>query len=156
MPRIRPRVITALDAARIRTRASESGGTVPEGKEDSYLAKLIKYIPAEAIATHQALAGFQSQFPNLVGWLSALLLPFSLVWFFFATKDRGEDPAWSQIILCPVAFLIWMIVVKSPAILKFYGEPSLNDAGGSILLIFATAVIPAIGRFIDEVVKRFK
>ncbi len=158
MPRLRPRVITAVDAERIRTRTAniENAPPPPEAKEDSYLAKLIKYIPAEAIATHQAVAGFQSQYPNLVGWLTAILLPFSLVWFFFTTKDKGEEPSWSQIILCPVAFLIWMIVVKSPAILKFYGETSLNDAGSSLLLIFATAIMPATGRLIDEIVKRFK
>jgi hypothetical protein len=49
-----------------------------------------------------------------------------------------------------------MVVVKSPAVIKFCGESPVTDASGSILLIFATAVIPLIGKLIDEIVNRVK
>jgi hypothetical protein len=158
MPRIRPRVITALDAEKNLTRAAArgSGKGGPESQEDSYLAKLIKYIPGEAIATHQALAGFDSAAnAALVGWLSVLLLPISVVWFYLGTKEKGEDPAWSQIILCPIAFALWMLVVQSPAVQVLFGRQLVTPTQGSIILIFGTAVIPLLGKLIDWIVKRF-
>jgi hypothetical protein len=144
MPRIRPRVITALDAEKNVTRSASAdrGGGGPDGKEDSYLAKIIKYIPGEVIATHQALAGFDSDAnAALVGWLSVMLLPVSVFWFYYGTKEKGEDPAWSQIILCPIAFAIWMIVIQSPAVQVLFGRQLVTPTQGSIMLIFATAVM---------------
>lgn len=158
MPRIRPRVITAVDAEKNLTRstAQVGGGGGPETKEDGYLAKLIKYIPGEAIATHQALAGFDSDAnAALVGWLSLLLLPISVVWFYLGTKEKNEDPAWSQIILCPISFALWMLVVQSPAVQVLFGRQLVTPSQGSIILIFGTAVIPLLGKLIDWVVKRF-
>jgi hypothetical protein len=150
MPHIHPRVITALDAERYATRAES-----PPSKEDNYLAKLVKYIPGEAIATHQALAGFNS--PDnapLIGWLSLALLPISIFWFYFGTKQKGEPPAWSQVILCPIAFALWMIVVQSAAVQVLFDKQLLTPTQGSIVLIFATAVMPLLEKLIELIVKR--
>lgn len=159
MPRIRPRVITALDAERYSTRsaAARSGGGGPDGKEDRYLAKIIKYIPAEAIATHQALAGLDSGAnAALVGWLSMALLPISIFWFYYGTKEKGEDPAWSQIILCPIAFALWMLVVQSEAVKVLFGGQLVTPTQGSIVLIFSTAVMPILEKIIESIQRRLK
>ena len=156
MPRIRPRVITALDAERNETRAG-SGEDGSHGGEDSYLAKLIKYIPGEAIATHQALAGFNSAADaTLVGCLSLSLLPLSIFWFAFSTKAKGEAFAWPQIILCPFAFALWMLVVQSPAVQMLFGRQLLTPTQGSIVLIFATAVMPLLEKAIEAIVRRIE
>jgi RsiW-degrading membrane proteinase PrsW (M82 family) len=158
MPHIRPRVITAIDAEKNASRSastSSSGGNSP-GKEDSYLAKIIKYIPGEAIATHQALAGFgASAYAAVVGWLSVALLIICVFWFYYGTKEKGEEPAWSQIILCPIAFAIWMLVVQSPAVQVLFGRQLVTPDLGSILLIFATAVMPLLEKIIDSILRRF-
>jgi hypothetical protein len=159
MPRIRPRVITALDAEKNvkRSASAVSGGGARDDKEDSYLAKLIKYIPGEAIATHQALAGFNSDAnAALVGWLSVAILPISIFWFYFGTKDKGEDPAWSQVILCPIAFAIWMLVVQSQGVQVLFGRQLLTPTQGSIVLIFATAVMPLLEKLFEWIVRRLK
>jgi len=156
MPRIRPRVITALDVERNSTRSAEARGG-PGGKEDNYLVKIIKYIPGEAIATHQALAGFYSGADaTLVGWLSFTLLPISVWWFYYGTKEKGEDPAWSQIILCPIAFALWMLEVQSAAVEVFFSGQLLTPTQGSIVLIFSTAVMPVLEKIIESIQRRLK
>ena len=159
MPRLRPRVITRLDLIESETRAANTEPGTPsapkETKEDGFIAKLIKYIPAEVIAAHQTLAGLYSpENAALVGWLTLVLLPFSPVWFFIGTKDPGEKPAWLQVVLCPIAFAIWMIVLKSPAVLLLFKKPLLSDQQGSIVLFFATLLIPVIEKLVVKLTAR--
>ena len=124
-------------------------------KEDKYLTLLIKYIPTEAITTHQLLAGFcDNETVMLVGVLSFLLLPSSILWYYFSTKDRGDDPSWSQVILTPFAFSVWMLVVQSPAVPVIFGRQLLTPKMGSIVLIFVAAIIPMLGRVIDGLAQR--
>ena len=159
MPRLRPRVVTVLDAEMNlkRTAYAERGEGAVNTKEDKYLAKLIKYIPGEAIAIHQALAGFNSAAnAALVGWLSLALLPISVWWFYFGTREKSEAPSWAQLILCPIAFAVWMLVVRSEAVSVLFSEQILTPSQGSLILIFATGIMPIVEKLIVLIQRRLQ
>lgn len=140
MRTLRPRVITAADA---RAAAATRGPGAP--REDSYLAKLVAYIPAESIATYQAIVNIipQESQAKAVPWVGVVILVLTPLWMFFATKTKEEGPQWFQTVISPFAFVVWLIALKSPFVLYFTGF-ILENWHCSIVLIAATAFIPLL------------
>lgn len=139
MRTLRPRVITAADA-----RAAAGRG--PSGpQEDSYLAKLVAYIPAESIATYQAIVNIipQEKQAQAVPWVGVVILALTPFWMFFATKTEEEGPQWFQTTVSPFAFIVWLIALNSPFVLYFTGI-TLENWHCSIALIAATVLIPLL------------
>jgi hypothetical protein len=149
MSHIRPRVLTSLD---VRSPNQRGEGQV---EEDSNLSKIIKYIPGEVIALHQALDGFAEVdgFSSLIKWLIVFLLISTPFWFVFTTKTSSESIAWSQVILSPIAFVVWLIAVQSPVI-TLISANQLNSQAGSLLLIFFTGMAPLFERIIVAIQRR--
>ena len=139
MPTLRPRVITAADARHSLT----AGQAQPA--EDPYVAKVVKYIPAEVVAAYQAGAGIildsqaASKTNVLWAWVAFLfiLCPF---WMAFATRERGQPIAWFQTLIAPVAFLVWVFALGGPFEQAAWYEPLY----GSLALIAMTLVVPIL------------
>lgn len=139
MRTLRPRVITAADARA----AARRGPGAPE--EDSYLAKLVAYIPAESIATYQAIVNFipQESQAKAVPWVGVAILVLTPIWMFIATKTEEEGPQWFQTIVSPFAFTVWLVALNSPFVL-YFTDIALENWHCSITLIAATALIPLL------------
>jgi FtsH-binding integral membrane protein len=139
MRTLRPRVITAADARA----AARRGPGAPQ--EDSYLAKLVAYIPAESIATYQAVVNIipQESQAKAAPWVGVVILALTPVWMFFATKTEEEGPQWFQTIVSPFAFIVWLVALNSPFVVYFTGI-TLEHWHCSIALIAATAAIPLL------------
>ncbi len=141
----RPRVISARDTRILR----EAARRAPEGEEapseDSYVTKLIKYIPAEIVAAYLTLSGIIAtaetvpQVPTL--WVVAgSLLVFTFLWVLFGTRDRslGLPPPYYQAIVSSIAFAVWVMVISGDTLLEHCWLPLY----GSLLLIGVTLLIP--------------
>ncbi len=139
MRTLRPRVVTAADARA----ATKRGPGAPE--ESTYLAKLVAYIPAESIATYQAIVNFvpQESQANWLPWAGVAILALTPIWMYFATKTEEEGPQWFQTIVSPFAFIVWLVALNSPFVLYFAGI-TLENWQCSIALIAATALIPLL------------
>lgn len=136
MQHLRPRAITSADATLLRLTPP------PAPNEDSYLAKLIKYIPGESIATYQAMAGLvpnqMLQYKHIVTSIAVFICVLTPIWMYFATKRPSEPPQWFQVGVSPLAFLVWLFAIGSP----LYHHH--DDWVGSIVLIAVSALIPLL------------
>lgn len=136
MQHLRPRVITSADA----TRAKANPPPTPD--EDSYLAKVIKYIPGESIATYQALVGLVPSKPEkhdiVVRSVAVFIFVLTPIWMYFATKKPSEPPQWFQVGVSPFAFLVWLFAIGSQLF------PSHQPWVGSFVLIAVSAIIPLL------------
>jgi hypothetical protein len=110
MAHLRPRVNTGTSPG-----PGNLGRPRPPAPEDSYLAKVVKYIPAESVAGYQAALGFvpTADQPAAMPYFAIFLILFTPCWILFATKDRGERWAWYQSTAGFFAFLVWLFAVDS-------------------------------------------
>src|SRR5213593_3153751 len=90
MLRQRPRVITAADAKRVAPPPGALSELAAVAQaEDPYIAKLIKYIPAEVVATYQFGAGVIAQLPessrhSTFWWWAGFLFIIAGLWTAYA------------------------------------------------------------------------
>lgn len=145
MAHLRPRVITAADARRLSEKKDEMRAAQGAVSEDGYLAKIVTYIPAEAIATYQAVVGVvpDDRQASVVPWVAGIVLLLTPAWMYVATMSEDEPPAWFQVIIAPIAFVVWLVAVGSPLVTVLFGSP-VEPWLGSVVLISATAAIPLI------------
>jgi hypothetical protein len=149
MSRLRPRVIFPEDSNRTLDTGAAPGG-------DTYVAQLIKYIPAETIAAHQAIAGIISKQTKdvqaqylLVTALIALI--FTFLWTLLGAKDDKEPLAWTQATVATLAFVAWLAAINSPAVHLVF--PNWDEFKGSIVLTLATILIfPLLGRLLHRII----
>jgi hypothetical protein len=160
MAHLRPRVITGRPARRA---GSEALGFTPP--EDSYLSKVIKYIPAETIAGYQAGIGIIPEVSQLsvTPYFSIFLLIFTPLWVLFATKEPNEPWARYQSMVSIAAFLIWLFAINSPfwswalSVLRIVDRPI--QAPGyirSLVLIGATMAFPLVEKILKSLVFDFR
>ena len=138
MPLLRPRVRLASSTSLVRAAVATS-------PPDNYVQQLVKYIPAESIATYQAIAGLVtdsratgSPNPTLL-WIGAVILIGTPLWTFLATKSSDQKPAWYQVVVSFLAFAIWLGAVDNP--LAHILFPGWTTTDGSIALILATGFV---------------
>ncbi|MDQ6891093.1 MAG: hypothetical protein M3167_00225 [Acidobacteriota bacterium] len=127
--------------------AGGSQGAGTPSTED-YLGRLVKYIPAEAIALYLAgirIVGDQSH--DAVGWgifaACLLLTPFYLAG---ATRDpaQGKGPLWEQVALATIAFPVWAFNVGGGPFDRWQHAPTDLHAVGALALLFVTAIFGLI------------
>jgi len=134
---LRPRVNTAKDAA------ADAGIT-----EDSYLTKLVKYIPAEIIAAYVAAsraleaARDEVAYGTLLWVVAGALVALTPIWTLYATREPGRPPATFQAAAATVAFACWVFALGGP----FELMPWYRPVYGTLVLVFATLVIPLVER----------
>lgn len=133
MPRLRPRVV--LSAQDLPTKhvivADDAGGVVQapgaggvDPGQSSALGRIVAYIPAEVIATYQAVLGLLSDDTSVssslnaaaLGWTGMALLVATPIWIALSTKNSGETVAWHQVVISTFAFGIWLFGVGNPAV----------------------------------------
>ena len=132
---IRPRVYTAQDAA---CDAATS--------EDSYLTKVVKYIPAEIVAAYVAAAralegsGDQVDLETALWVVGAVLLVLTPLWIIFAASEQGKPRPVFQAGAAAFAFACWVFALGGP----FEFRPWYRPIYGTLVLIFATLALPII------------
>lgn len=137
---LRPRVVTARDV-----RADSSL------EEDSYLAKVSRYIPSEIVAAYLAASGIvlgAQGIPQL-NWLWIVIAVLGIltpVWMYFATKVEGKPPAVFQIVAGTVAYLVWAFAISGGDLFPTW----YNSVYGGLLLIFFTLVVPIIEKALKQ------
>jgi hypothetical protein len=108
---------------------------------DTYYDRLIKYIPADVVAGWITAKGIISSVSTAttekVYWMCfAVGLIFTFFWTYKLTKVEGHKPAWIQILIATIAFVIWVLATGKP----FNLEPYI----GSLILLGYTLGIGLI------------
>lgn len=110
---------------------------------DTYLTKLVKYIPAEIIAVYIFISGILKSLEASAAlqWVAfALLLVLTPLYMWRVTQDKTKPPAWAQIIIASFSFAVWVFAVGGP----FVTLPWYNTLYGSLLVAVYTLVVPMI------------
>jgi hypothetical protein len=125
---------------------SEYESTDSETKIDSYFDRLLKYIPSDVVGVWLAGSGLirgQAEDGSRAGllWLMFVVgVVFSFLWTRQQTRVEGKPPAWRQIILSCLAFVVWVFAIGGPfAELSFY-----KPLYGSLLLLMFTSALPLL------------
>jgi drug/metabolite transporter (DMT)-like permease len=117
------------------TRNNKAAGSAALPLPDSYYNRLFKYIPADIVAGWIAVKGIIASMPggpneNLyrICFIAGVILTF--FWTYKMTTVEGHKPAWTQIVVSTVAFIVWVVVTGEP----FNLEPYI----GSLILVAYT------------------
>ena len=140
---LRSRVTTAADA--------KADPTTPE---DSYLAKVVRYIPGEIVAAYlaayNALKAAENGIPfDTVLWIVAIALgvvtPF---WILYAAYIPGKSRPYFQAGAATAAFAVWVFAIPQG---PFSSIGWYNPVYGFLVLIFATLIIPLVEKVVVKV-----
>lgn len=138
----RPRVVTAAGARRTLAPGQ------PSPPEQSYIAKVVTYIPAEIIATYQAAIGvIPVDAQQALWWTGLILLIIAPVWTAVAAKDTREPIPWYQALAALIAFAIWLLAMKSPLFDFAGGMPGYVR---SLILIGAGLLFPLMEKILQR------
>ncbi len=136
---LRSRVTTAADAA-----------TDPSIKEDSYLAKVVRYIPGEIVAAYIAAynalkAASGIPFAKMLWGLVVVLGVLTPFWILYATNDPMKPRPTFQAVAATIAFTVWVFAIPEGPFsnLRWY-----NPVYGFLALIFGTFIIPVVERIV--------
>lgn len=138
------------------------GGSGEPLEPDFYMSRLIKLLPAEAVAVYPMLhnnaedvAEASAQISSGAGWL-----PIAMAWFVLmlvillrwqATRDANGNAQWGAVAIAAISFFLWVPTMNgSFGILEFataaewiaWPKP-VEEFVPEVLLIFWTIVIPA-------------
>lgn len=133
---LRPRVVNAAD---VRRDSLET--------EDSYIAKLVKYIPGEIVALFTFASGLilgAKDIPTTtVLWVVVgVLTVMTPIWLLFGTKVENKPLAIYQAVAGTVAFLVWAYYLDGATLVTWY-----HPVYAALVLAFVTVVIPWIEKF---------
>lgn len=135
------RVISEDDVEKFIARAPVGE---PPPTVDDYPSKLMKYIPAETVAGFVTLNGLLGAVPGITlgffwfVFVTLVLLTMGYAWS--STKYKHLPPAYLQIAIQTVAFVIWVFSIGGPfAYFTWYKQ----YYGASILILY-TVFIPLI------------
>lgn len=143
-------------------------------KEDQYVQKVIKYIPAEIVAGYTALIGYlnvtaNSDIPDhyiaYYLFLIVILILITPIWTYYAVLDKADPPnpdedkkrARFHAFIATIAFIVWVLAIGNP-LLKILlcncATPNCPDCLfyspvlGSILLVLFTLLTPLMERIV--------
>ena len=123
------------------------------GSPDSYSERLLKLVPAEAIALYLAgrsiitgspdpVAGLEPK-AALLGWsILGLVIVIGLRWWGTADRGRGESPQLGAVFVSAISYVVWIYSLGDS--FRDYG---VHDAkAGGLLVIVWTFVVPFLYR----------
>ena len=138
---------------RIRRGPSRSQRSAIEGqgsqRADAYGARLLKLIPAEAVAFYlagrsiitagdESVAGLDPARALLVWAILGLVGVFVLRWWGTADRRVGERPQWSAIAIALVSYAVWVYSLGDS-----FADYGVHDPKiASLLVILWTFVVP--------------
>ncbi len=121
-----------------------AAGTAAPEKVDTYVSKLMKYMPAEVVAAYVAIeAIFKSvaDVSTVIQWIVVgVLLVFTPLYIWRLTEETGQPTAWAQIIVATIAFPVWIFSLGGPFATYDWYQPYY----GAILLTLYTLAIPLV------------
>ena len=106
---------------------------------DTYIDRVVKYIPADIVAAWVAVSGIVKGAGAGINPIMTLKIAFgagiviTFLWTWKQTSKQGLPPVWKQIIISTFAFGVWVIALGGPPF-------EINTAIGAILLIGFTLV----------------
>jgi uncharacterized membrane protein YozB (DUF420 family) len=124
---------------RINTSQFQVTGT--SVKSDTYVDRVIKYVPADIVGAWVAVTGMINSAADIpkvtLLWIAfALGMLLTPLWTLKQTTEPKKRPAITQTIISTGAFIIWVFALGGPfATLVFY-----RSVYGSLLLIFYTLI----------------
>jgi hypothetical protein len=134
---IRSRVTTSADVNAVN---AVTPGAI---SEDSYLAKLVRYIPGEIVGAYLALFNAAKAADQLVvlGWIVGILLVLTPLWILSATRDSQKPIPYFQAFAAMFAFLVWLFAIPET---PFSTLPGFNPFYGFVALVLSTMLIPIV------------
>jgi len=110
-------------------------GIVASPPLDSYYDRLFKYIPADVVAGWITVKGIIASASGVskdnIYWICFIAgVIFTILWTYKLTSIEGHKPAWLQIMIATLAFIVWVVVTGEP----FKIEPYI----GSLILVAYT------------------
>lgn len=140
--------------------------------DDSYIKKIIKYIPAEIVAAYMAIAGYlaydsESGVPeNYVAYFKFAvytLFVFAFVWTYYAVKDndfsndgkKNKRAPFFHAIISVAATAVWVYALGNPLLKAWFCGlcdkiiidcAFLSPEFGSIILVLFTIMVPLLER----------
>jgi hypothetical protein len=146
--------IISENSARNLERSLHTGGDIGGSLQDTYMTRMTKLVPAEAITTYPLILNtVQSPRPwQMVLVVAAVVLVVVIVLRWSATKGADGKAQWPAVILSAISFVIWVIVLGANSG-DFAGitanlsqsVPWLQPQLISSLVLFAwTAIAPAL------------
>jgi hypothetical protein len=124
-----------------RYQATAGGGNV-----DTYFDRVIKYIPSDIVSAwvlaNSLINSSQDDVPKaMILWIAfGCGVALTAVWTWKQTEVPGKRPAYTQILISTVAFVVWVFAVGGPFVhLTFY-----RPVYGSLLLVLYTLVVALI------------
>ena len=135
MPAIRPRAINAADAA-----------SDPSAQENSYLAKVVRYIPGEIVAAYLAAYNALVTASNIplqtVLWIVVgVLIVLTPIWILYATSDSDKPRPTFQAVAATLSFVIWVFAIPGN---PFSAFSWYRPVYGFLLLILGTFIMPIL------------
>ena len=121
--------------------------TAADDGEDSYVKKVVLYIPGEIVAAYATLSGFQvaAKLPDKP-WLvviTVVLGALTVPWLLFGTRTKDKKPPVFQALAGLVAYLFWVFNLSGDKFFDWY-----NHFFGASLLVVFTLVVPLLERIV--------
>jgi len=115
------------------------------GQGESYVERLIKYIPSEIIALYLGASNVvphSAKNEKIALWVIAgLTAACTPVYMYYATREPNEPTLWSQIIISSIAFPIWVFAIGGPFEITFPSWYPDNRWIAAIVITFATFLL---------------
>ncbi len=134
MPLLRPRAL----------RGEKPGSRrIPFGAadQDKGLTAILTWIPVEVIAAYKFVIGLiPSDHESFRLWSSIAAIPISALWIAYATRPEGQNIAWRQVILAPIAFSCWAVAIQGDILTTI--SPQWETWMGSVMLGAGMVLLP--------------
>ena len=167
MPRLRPRAVEPEIPATDRTilidkslgekidisQSKGAGQQQQPAANETYLSKILAYIPIESVALYQAAVNQLGPTDPLFGWASLGILGATPLWQLWATRDANERYAWDQAVVSVPAFIFWLMGLQSPLV-KTYFDAHLypwKEGYGTFFLLLGSLVLPWLGWIVIKI-----
>lgn len=110
---------------------------------DTYIDRLVKYIPSEIVALYLGVINVvpaEDKYYWTSLWIIAIVTTIiTPIYMYFATSEKGEPTAWTQITASSIAFPIWVYATGGPFVQ--YGWYADKRWIAAVVLTFATFLI---------------
>jgi hypothetical protein len=145
--------IISENSARNLERSLHTGRDIGGSLQDTYMTRMTKLVPAEAITTYPLIL---SPMPSPRPWqmvlvVAAIVLIVVIVLRWSATRGPDGKAQWPAVILSAVSFVIWVLVIGAESDFREITNsltksmPWLQPQVLSSLALFAwTAIAPAL------------
>ena len=120
---------------------------------DSYLTRIVTYIPTEIIAGYVAITGYIKSLPpaQQYGWFAVTagaLLVTTPIWIMSAARDSGSRRPIGHAVAAALAFAAWVFASGGPFAHFAWYQPAM----GSIVLVLVCLALPTIKNTIDRAI----